>query len=95
MTLTIRVSGHFVTPLQSSIYPIACNPGQVISVERLHCIITFSQTNFSTALDCVLRLAIICGMGLDGGPTRHGDHTSMVSKNICFLPGKFNYYITD
>ena len=90
--LAIRMSGHFMTRLQSSAHPIACNPEQVISLKRLHCIVTFCQTNLNTTLDRVLSLVIIFGMGLDGGPTRHGDHTSMVSKNICFLLAKLSYY---
>ena len=42
----------------------------------------FCQTNFYTTLDRVLSLAIICGMGLDGGPTRHGDRTSKVNEQF-------------
>lgn len=71
------VSGHFVTLIRSSSHLNMCIFDTF--AESLHCINTFFQRNFNTTLDRVLSLVIICGMGLDGGATRHGDHTSMVS----------------
>ena len=56
---------------------------------------SFLQTNFNTTLDRALILAIICGMGLDGGQIRNGDHTWMVSKNTCYVLGKSNHAIAD
>ena len=46
-------------------------------------------------LNRALSLVIICGMGLDGGQIRNGDHTWMVSKNTCYVLGKSNHSIAD